>query len=54
MRGGWAENDGIRKIHNEVGDRVRGAAEKNDRAYAIMYISPFVLTDLVVQSVDPL
>ena len=30
------ENDGIRKIRDEVGDRVREAAEKNGRAFAIM------------------
>ena len=44
---GRAENDGIRKIRDEVGDRVREAAEKNGRAYAIMYVSPSVLIDLV-------
>ena len=32
-RGG---NDGIRRIRNEVGERVREAAEKNGRAFAIM------------------
>jgi len=31
------ENDGIRRIRDEVGDRVRVAAEKNGRAFAIMY-----------------
>jgi len=30
------ENDGILKIRDEVGDRVREAAEKNGRAFAIM------------------
>lgn len=34
---GRGENDGIRKIRDEVGDRVREAAEKNGRVYAIMY-----------------
>lgn len=33
---GREENSGIRKIRDEVGDRVREAAEKNGRAYAIM------------------
>jgi len=35
-----ADNDGIRRIRDEVGDRVREAAEKNGRAYAIMYVLP--------------
>ncbi|KAF9786869.1 hypothetical protein BJ322DRAFT_680773 [Thelephora terrestris] len=34
---GRGENDGIRKIRDEVGERVREAAEKNGRVYAIMY-----------------
>ena len=34
------DNDGIRRIRDEVGDRVREAAEKNNRVYAIMYVSP--------------
>lgn len=34
------ENSGIRRIRDEVGDRVREAAEKNGRAYAIMYVLP--------------
>lgn len=33
---GRGENDGIRKIRDEVGERVREAAEKNGRVYAIM------------------
>jgi hypothetical protein len=31
-----AGNSGIRRIRDEVGDRVREAAEKNGRAFAIM------------------
>ena len=34
------DNDGIRRIRDEVGDRVREAAEKNNRVYAIMCVSP--------------
>ena len=34
-----ADNSGIRRIRDEVGDRVREAAEKNNRVYAIMYVS---------------
>jgi hypothetical protein len=30
-------NEGIRKIRDEVGDRVREAAEKEGRVFAIMY-----------------
>lgn len=37
---GRADNSGIRRIRDEVGDRVREAAEKNGRAYAIMYVPP--------------
>ena len=33
---GRGENDGIRKIRDEVGERVGEAAEKNGRVYAIM------------------
>ena len=36
------EDNGIRRIRDEVGDRVREAAEKNGRAYAIMYVLPSV------------
>ena len=39
------ENNGIRRIRDEVGDRVREAAEKNGRAYAIMYVSPPAFPD---------
>jgi len=42
---GSAESDGIRRIRDEVGDRVQEAAEKNGRAYAIMCVSPSVLLD---------
>ena len=31
-----ADNSGIRRIRDEVGDRVQEAAEKNGRAFAIM------------------
>ena len=31
-----AGNSGIRRIRDEVGDRVREAAEKNGRVFAIM------------------
>lgn len=31
-----AGNEGIRKIRDEVGDRVREAAEKEGRVFAIM------------------
>jgi hypothetical protein len=39
---GRPDNSGIRRIRDEVGDRVREAAEKNGRAYAIMYVPPSV------------
>ena len=31
-----ADNSGIRRIRDEVGDRVQEAAEKNGRVFAIM------------------
>ena len=33
---GRAENDGIRRIRDEIGERVQEAAETNGRVYAIM------------------
>jgi hypothetical protein len=32
-------SEGIRRIRDEVGDRVREAAEKEGRVFAIMYIT---------------
>ncbi|KAF9654233.1 hypothetical protein BDM02DRAFT_3085568 [Thelephora ganbajun] len=34
---GRGENNGIRRIRDEIGERVREAAEKNGRVFAIMY-----------------
>jgi hypothetical protein len=35
-----AGNHGIRRLRDEVGGRVREAAEKEGRVFAIMYVSP--------------
>ena len=40
-----ADNSGIRRIRDEVGDRVQEAAEKNGRAFAIMWVLPPVFPD---------
>jgi len=42
---GGEESSGTRRIRDEVGDRVREAAEKNGRAYAIMCVQTPVLSD---------
>ena len=47
---GRAENDGIHRIRDEVGDRVREAAEKNGRAFAIMYVFSICLSFLTLRT----
>ena len=54
---GRAENDGIRRIRDEVGERVRVAAEKNSRVFAIMWvpsICPLILPVISDRCPDPL
>ena len=35
-------NLGVRNLRDEIGERVREAAEAEGRVFAIMYVSPFV------------